>query len=112
MHPDRVYHVEHVVMIDGAKHYAVTDMMLTGEQLIAVLVDKFRQTSPVKSAEFRRKAPNGREPSVRFYPLVWGGKPGKEYPLVSVRLDLAHLSEHRDGRITHRYELPTEDSRR
>jgi hypothetical protein len=80
MHPDRVYHVEHVVMIDGAKHYAVTDMMLTGEQLIAV--------------------------------LVWGGKPGKEYPLVSVRLDLAHLSEHRDGRITHRYELPTEDSRR
>jgi hypothetical protein len=30
------------------------------------LVDKFRQTSPVKSAEFRRKAPNGREPSVRF----------------------------------------------
>jgi hypothetical protein len=23
----------------------------------------------VKSAEFRRKAPNGREPSVRFYPL-------------------------------------------
>jgi hypothetical protein len=34
------------------------------------LVDKFRQTSPVKSAEFRRKAPNGREPSVRFYPLA------------------------------------------
>jgi hypothetical protein len=36
---------------------------------LPVLVDKFRQTSPVKSAEFRRKAPNGREPSVRFYPL-------------------------------------------
>ena len=50
MHPDRVYHVEHVVMIDGAKHYAVTDMIFNGKQPIAV--------------------------------LVWGGKPGKEYPLI------------------------------
>jgi hypothetical protein len=80
MHPDRVYHVEHVVMIDGGKHYAVTDMIFTGKQPIAV--------------------------------LVWGGKPGKEYPLVSMRLDLAHLSEHRDGQITHRYERPIEDPRR
>ena len=78
MHPDRVYHVEHVVTIDGAKHYAVTDMIFNGKQPIAV--------------------------------LVWGGKPGKEYPLMSVRLDLAHLSEHRDGQITHRYERPIEES--
>jgi hypothetical protein len=74
MHPDRVYHVEHVVMIDGTKHYAVTDMIFTGKQPIAV--------------------------------LVWGGKPGKEYPLLSIRLDLAYLSEHRDGQISHRYERP------
>jgi hypothetical protein len=32
-------------------------------------VDKIRQTSPPKSAQFRGKAPNGRKPSVRFYPL-------------------------------------------
>ena len=80
MHPDRVYHVEHVVMIDGTKHYAVTDMIFTGKQPIAV--------------------------------LFWGGKPGKEYPLSSVRLDLAYLSEHRDGQITHRYERPIEGPRR
>jgi hypothetical protein len=72
MHPDRVYHVEHVVMIDGVKYYAVTDMIFCGKQPIAV--------------------------------LVWGDKSGKEYPLMSVVLDLAHLSEHRDGQITHRYE--------
>ena len=77
MHPDRLYHVEHVVMIDGARLYAVTDMIFNGEQPIAV--------------------------------LVCGGKPGKEYPLMSVRLDLAHLSEHRDGQITHRYERPIEE---
>ena len=77
MHPDRVYHVEHVVMIDGAKHYAVTDMIFNGKQPIAV--------------------------------LIWGGKPGKEYPLVTLPLDPAHLSEHRDGQITHRYERPIEE---
>jgi hypothetical protein len=38
MRPDRVYHVEHVVMIDGAKHYAVTEMIFIGKQRIAVLV--------------------------------------------------------------------------
>ena len=70
----RVYRVEHVVTIDSAKHYAVTDMIFNGKQPIAV--------------------------------LVWGGKPGKEYPLVSRRLDPACLSEHRDGQITHRYEHP------
>ena len=32
MHSDRVYHVAHVVMIDGAKLYAVTDMIFNGEQ--------------------------------------------------------------------------------
>jgi hypothetical protein len=79
MHPDRVCHVEHVVMIDGAKLYAVTDMIFDGEQPIAV--------------------------------LIWGGKPGKEYPLVSMPLDPAHLSQHRDGQITHRYERPIEGSR-
>ena len=80
MHPDRLYHVEHVVMIDGARLYAVTDMIFNGEQPIAV--------------------------------LIWGGKPGKEYPLVSVPLDPAHLSEHRDGQITHRYERPIEEPSR
>ena len=80
MHPDRVYQVEHVMMIDGAKHYAVTDMIFNGKQPIAV--------------------------------LIWRGKPGKEYPLVSVPLDLVHLSEHRDGQITHRYERPIEDPHR
>jgi hypothetical protein len=80
MHPDRVYHVKHVVIIDGTKHYAVTDLIFAGKQPIAV--------------------------------LVWGSKPGKEYPLVSMPLDLAHLSEHRDGQITHRYERPIEDPRR
>ena len=79
MHHDRVY-VEHVVIIDGAKHYAVTDMIFNRKQPIAV--------------------------------LIWGGKPGKEYPLASVRLDLVHLSEHRDGQITHRYERPIEWPRR
>ena len=77
MHSDRVYHVEYFVMIDGAKLYAVTDLIFNGEHPIAV--------------------------------LIWGGKPGKEYPLASVRLDLVHLSEHRDGQITHRYEHPIED---
>lgn len=80
MHSDRVYHVEHGVMIDGAKLYAVTDLIFAGEQPIAV--------------------------------LIWGGKPGKEYPLVSVALDPAHLLEHRDGQITHRYERPIEWPRR
>jgi len=80
LHSDRVYHVEHVVMIDGAKLYAVTDLIFNGEHPIAV--------------------------------LIWGGKPGKEYPLVSVPLDPAHLSEHRDGQITHRYERPIEWPRR
>jgi hypothetical protein len=64
-------------MIDGAKHYAVTGMIFTGKQPIAV--------------------------------LVWGGKPGKEYPLMSMRLDLAHLSEYRGGQI---YEPPIKDPRR
>ena len=32
MPPDRVYRVEHVVLIDGAKLYAVTDMIFNGEQ--------------------------------------------------------------------------------
>jgi hypothetical protein len=77
MHPDRVYNVEHVVMIDSTKHYAVTSMIFDGKQPIAV--------------------------------LVWGGKPGREYPLVSVRLDPAQLSEHHDGQITHRYERPIEE---
>jgi len=80
MHPDRAYHVEHVVMIDGTKHYAVTDMIFTGKQPIAV--------------------------------LVWGGKSGKEYPLLYMRLDPAHLSEHHDGQITYRYERPIEDPHR
>jgi len=78
--PDHVYHVEHVVMIDGAKLYAVTDMIFHGEQPIAV--------------------------------LIWGGKPGEEYPLVTMPLESAHLSEHRDGKITHRYERPIEEPRR
>src|SRR5215469_10908233 len=69
MLPDQMYRVEHVVMIDGAKLYAVTDMIFNGEQPIAV--------------------------------LIWGGKPGKEYPLVTMPLDPVHLSEHRDGQITH-----------
>ena len=80
MHTDRVYHVEHDVMVGGAKLYAVTDMIFNGEQPVAV--------------------------------LIWGGKPGKEYPLVTMPLDPAHLSEHRDGQITHRYERPTEAPRR
>ena len=80
MPPDRVYRVEHVVLIDGAKLYAVTDMIFNGEQPIAV--------------------------------LIWAGKPGKEYPLVTMPLDPAHLSEHRDGQITHRYERPIEEPRR
>jgi hypothetical protein len=79
MHPDHMYRVEHVVMIDGVKLYAVTDMIFNGEQPIAV--------------------------------LIWGGKPGKEYPLVTMPLDPAHLSEHRDGQITHRYERPSEEPR-
>jgi len=32
------YHVEHVVMIDGAKYYAITDMIFDGKQPIAVLI--------------------------------------------------------------------------
>ena len=78
MYSDRVYRVEHVVMIDGAKLYAVTDMIFNGEQPIAV--------------------------------LIWGGKPGKEYPLVTMPLDPTYLSEHRDGQITHRYERQIEES--
>jgi len=38
MPPDRVYHVEHVVMIDGTMLYTVTDMIFNGEQPIAVLI--------------------------------------------------------------------------
>ena len=38
MHPDHMYRVEQVVMIDGAKLYAVTDMIFNGEQPIAVLI--------------------------------------------------------------------------
>jgi hypothetical protein len=38
MHSDRVYHVEHVVMNDGAKLYAVTDLIFNGEHPIAVLI--------------------------------------------------------------------------
>ena len=38
MYPDRVYRVEHVVMIDDARLYAVTDMIFNGKQPIAVPV--------------------------------------------------------------------------
>jgi len=76
MHPDRVYHVEHRVQIDGVWHYHVTDLIFVDGQPVAV--------------------------------LNWGGKPGKEFPRVSVPLDPAHLSEHRVGQITHRYDRPIE----
>lgn len=49
---------------------------------------------------------NGEQP---IAVLIWGGKPGKDYPLVTMPLDPKHLSEHRDGQVTHRYEAPIEE---
>jgi hypothetical protein len=72
MHPDLVYHVQHIALLDGAYFSAVTDLIFVEKQPVAV--------------------------------LTWGGKPGKEYPLVSAPLDPARLQEFRNGYVTHLYD--------
>jgi hypothetical protein len=79
MSSETVFKVQHVVLIDGAWHHAITDLIFRGSQPIAV--------------------------------LAWGGRPGNEYPLVSVPLDPVHLRQFPGGVADYLYERPIEDPR-